>query len=177
VLSACSKTPQPSGPPLDTSARAQLAAPAAPLENPRGPTNDAPPYLPDGCWTGMALGGAPESLLATLADRCAPGMRAFEPGPKRVELGGAESSELAVAVDDTASCLRALATGGPGIDELELELVDSRDRVLGKDELEAPFALVGPRGPVCADAPGAHRARVHVTRGRGSVAFGVFRAE
>jgi hypothetical protein len=177
ALSGCSKTPLPSGPHVEPSAQSALSSSTVMAGEAPSPIDSAPPNLPDGCWTGMNADAAAENLLTALAERCAPGTRPIEPGPKRVELGAAEASELMVSVDDSRRCLRALAAGGPGVLELELELVDSRDRLLGHDELEAPFALVGARGPVCADGPGEHRARVRVRRGRGSVAFGIFRPE
>jgi hypothetical protein len=125
----------------------------------------------------MALGEAPERMLAALAGRCATGMHALPPSPKLVELGEAQGAELSVTVDDPTRCLRVLAAGGPGVADLELSLVDTHERALGQDELEAPFALVAARGPICPDGAGVHRARLRVRRGRGAIAFGVFAAD
>jgi hypothetical protein len=117
-----------------------------------------------------------DQRLTELVRRCISGMTALASTPPSKTLGSGETWSLTIPTERTDGCVRTLAVAGPGVDELELELMDGTNRSHGRDDGHGYFAMVGARGPVCLKAGETYRAITRVQSGRGPVAVRVFQA-
>lgn len=137
-----------------------------------------PPPPPDGCYTGVSAGKTPEETLQALAERCAEGTRAVLSDPLVVSLEEGGIREIPVTITDTSTCVRALAAGGAGVQELSLTIVDRSDTPLEKDVLSGGKMAVTPReGPLCFKSAGVYRAVAKVEKGKGKVALQLYRTK
>lgn len=150
--------------------------PEEPAPEPQLPAPSTPPPLPDGCYTDATTGSEPPTLHG-IAELCVPGMVSLVSGPLVVDLQSGQSRDLPFIVTDPSKCLRVIAAGGVGVEDIGLTLVDRGGIPLAQDELHASFALVDADGPVCLESPGQYRAVLKMLRGSGKVAVQAWRAK
>jgi hypothetical protein len=178
---------------LGCSSGAQTAAPAK-LESPSKPdaaltaskpsltaavpiAEPEPAPLPDGCYTDVAAKTEAAPLLEEVAKACFVDMQPMAPQPLLVSLQRGALKDLPFTVLDPSKCVRAVATGAKEVKELELQIVDRSDQVLGEDSLPGSIALANRDGPICFKDPGQYRAVVRLIEGSGSVAIQVWQAQ
>jgi len=176
LLGACSPPPLSPSPskPSESTAPQPSATPSASAHEP-APLPPEP--LPDGCATAVPAGLAPVARLGVLAEACARGMRPLVPAPRVATLSAGGTLALPFSVADASRCLRAGATSSAGMRQLELELVDSADRVIAADRLLGGVALANREGPICVESAGEYRAVARAVQGNGEVALQVWQAE
>lgn len=97
--------------------------------------------------------------------------------PLVVDLHPSQARDLPFTVTDPSKCLRLIAAGGTGVEDIELSLVDRAGRTLAKDEYAASFSVLSADGSVCVAAPGTYRALLKMVRGEGKVAVQAWRTK
>lgn len=177
VLSACASPGLPSpSKPSESAAPGPSSAPAPRASVPE-PAPLPPEQLPDGCATAVPSSLAPRERLGALAQACALGLRPLSPAPRVAALSTGGTLAVPFSVTDASRCLRVGAAAAAGVQELELALVDSADRVLGAAQLAGGVAVANRDGPICVPSPGEYRALVRAVQGTGEVFLQVWQAE
>jgi hypothetical protein len=178
---ACSRTPTPAGAGSPSPVASSAAAASAPSSaSPAATGAPQTAALPDGCWSGFSsdvpAAAAPSERLKALAERCAQGMKALDRGSATARLEAGQKKRQDFEVASATGCIRVLATGGSGVVDLRLDLLDASDKSRGADQLRAPFALAPAQGNVCLE-PGKYHAVVSVSSGSGEVVLTAYAVE
>jgi hypothetical protein len=81
-----------------------------------------------------------------------------------------------LAVLTYGKCYRFIGSGGPGVEDLELVLLDSNGVEMQRDTVQGPQAVVGETSSVCPFDAGAYRIEARMRAGHGAFAIGVYEA-
>lgn len=79
-----------------------------------------------------------------------------------------------LAVLTYGKCYRLLASGGPGVVDLDLVLLDPNGVEILRDTTEEPTAIVSESSPICPEEAGAYRIEARARSGEGPFAIGLY---
>lgn len=172
--------PSPPRPPplaeLDASARAEPSRADSGDAGDGDGAADSLPEVDDTCFAGISESATALEALSQIAERCTQGMQPVIAEPLVISLKERERRDLPFVVMEAGRCFRVIAAGAHGIEHLRVDVVDREDHRLDGFDDDSRFAVVGPSGPFCVDAPGSYRAIAHVRAGSGEVALQVYQA-
>lgn len=145
-------------------------APSAPTATPR----DAGPEIADAtsdvfrggnwvrCYGGFKPGDTPHLDAMRLGLMCGPS-------------NGMRRLPASTFVANAGDCYRVVAAGAPGVQALEIDVVDAAGQRIATTTREARWAVLEPNGAFCVPGAGTYRVDVKVARGEGGTAVEVWR--
>lgn len=118
----------------------------------------------------------PKLEVLRLGMMCGPsnGMRKVTDA-REAELGGGTSGREHRFTAEAGDCYRIFAVGEPKVEDLDIEVYDTRGARIAWDTSDDRWPIANPDGPFCVMSAGEHRAVVRAQRGSGSYAVEIWR--
>jgi len=126
------------------------------------------------CYANYRPTNAPEREVARLAAACGPENGMIPAGPimSGDAVDAAEGHRLEAAAGD---CFRIFAVADAFVNDLGVEIMNPRGKVIASDRHGDRWPILNPDGPVCVFDPGIHTVRVRALSGKGRYALQVWR--